>query len=197
MCPSLDAFNAMGNLVGSPPLMINETTLTLEHVMERLDAIEKKMLTEDHIENLDNKMHNFATKVGSKAGEVFKLLKERGTVIHERIEESPSRIDKLEEIFSNLSTTFASAKTIEKTPIKIGKTTQVTKNKGATSSNNNKEDLKMISIRPDFVEVIRDPLGKNEFFKFVPRSILNESLYAKSLRNSKCLIEELNKDDRT
>ena len=27
MCPSLDAFNAMGNLVGSPPLMINETTL--------------------------------------------------------------------------------------------------------------------------------------------------------------------------
>ena len=38
MCPSLDAFNAMGSLVGSPSLMINETTLTLEHVMERLDA---------------------------------------------------------------------------------------------------------------------------------------------------------------
>ena len=50
MCPSLDAFNAMGNLVGSPPLMVNETILTLEHVMERLDAIEKKMLTEDHME---------------------------------------------------------------------------------------------------------------------------------------------------
>ena len=60
MCPSVDAFNAMGNLVGSPPLMINETTLTLEHVMERLDAIEKKMLTEEHIENLDEKMHNLA-----------------------------------------------------------------------------------------------------------------------------------------
>ena len=39
MCPSLDAFNALGNLVGSPPLMINETIVTLEHVMERLDAI--------------------------------------------------------------------------------------------------------------------------------------------------------------
>ena len=26
--------------------MINETTSTLEHVMEKLDAIEKKMLTE-------------------------------------------------------------------------------------------------------------------------------------------------------
>src|SRR6266516_1741682 len=78
MCPSLDAFNAMGNLVGSPPLMVNETTLTLEHVMERLDAIEKKMLTEEHMENLDKKMHNFATKIGSKAGENFKLLKEKG-----------------------------------------------------------------------------------------------------------------------
>ena len=131
MCPSLDAFNAMGNLVGSPPLMINETTLTLEHVMERLDTIEKKMLTEEHTENLDKKMHNFATKIGSKAGEVFKLLKEKGTIINEKIKESPSRIDKLEEIFSNLGTDFASTKT----PVKIGKTTQVTKNKGATSSN--------------------------------------------------------------
>ena len=33
MCPSLDAFNAMGNLVGSSPIIVNETNLTLEHVM--------------------------------------------------------------------------------------------------------------------------------------------------------------------
>ena len=66
VCPSLDAFNAMGNLVGSPPLMINETTLTLEHVMERLDAIEKKMLAEEYIENLDKKMRNLANKTGQK-----------------------------------------------------------------------------------------------------------------------------------
>ena len=54
----------------------------------------------------------------------------------------------------------------------------------------------MISIHPDFVEVIRDLFGKNEFFKFVPRSIVIENLYAKSLKNSKCLIEELNKDEK-
>ena len=106
-------------------------------------------------------MHIFSTKIGSKAGGDFKLFNEKGTVIHESIEESPSQIDKLEEIFSNLRTTFASTKTVEKTPVKIGKTTQVTKSKCATSS---KEDLKMISIHPDFVEVIRDPFGKNEFF---------------------------------
>ena len=116
------------------------------------------MLTEEHNENLDKKMHIFATKTGSKAGDVFKLLKEKGTIIHERIEESPSQIDKLEEIFSNLSTAFASAKTIEKPPVKVGKISRVTKNKGATSSNNDNGDLKKISIHPDFIEVIRDPI---------------------------------------
>ena len=95
MCPSLNSFNAMGNLVGSPPLMINETTLTLEHVMERLDAIEKKMLTEHHMEIIDKKIHYFSTNIGSKVGDILKLLKEKGTLIHERIEENPSPIDKL------------------------------------------------------------------------------------------------------
>ena len=116
MSPPFHAFNAMGNLVGSPPLMVNETILTLEHVMERLDAIEKKMLTEDHMEIIYKKMHNFATSLGSKASDIFKLLKERGNLIHERIEESPSRIDKLEEIFSNLSTLLLPLKLLRKLP---------------------------------------------------------------------------------
>ena len=111
-----------------------------------------------------------------------------------RIEESTSQIDKMEEIFSNLSTAFASAKIVERTPVKLGKTTQNTKSKGATSS---KEDLKMISIHPNFVEVIRDPFCKNEMFEFIPRSVVIENLFAKPLRDSKCLIEELDKDDKT
>ena len=46
--------------------------------------------------------------------------------------------------------------------------------------------------------MIRDPTDKNEFLKLVPRSIVVGNLYAKSLKNSKCLIEELeNKDDNT
>ena len=55
MCLSMNAFNAMGNLVGSPPITVNETTLTLEHVMQRLEAIESKMPTIKHLENLDKK----------------------------------------------------------------------------------------------------------------------------------------------
>src|SRR3989337_223314 len=77
MCPSLDAFNAMGNLEGSPPIIINETVLTLEHVMQRLDAIENKMLTEEHIENLDKRIQNLANKIGSKVGDTLKILRER------------------------------------------------------------------------------------------------------------------------
>ena len=87
----------------------------------------------------------------------------------------------MEEIFSNLSTDFASAKTTEKTPTKIRKITQATKNKGATS-NSNKEDLKMISIHPDFVEVIRDPISKNNFLNFMPRNFA--ILLAKSSKKS-------------
>ena len=55
----------------------------------------------------------------------------------------------------------------------------------------------MISIHPNFVEMIRDPFCKNEIFKFTPRSIAIEGLYAKYLKDAKCLIEELDKDDKT
>ena len=39
----LDAFNAMGHLVVSPPLQVNETELTLEHVMQHLVIIGKNV----------------------------------------------------------------------------------------------------------------------------------------------------------
>ena len=133
-------------------------------------------------------MQSYATKVGSKSGDVFKLLKEKGTIIHE----SSSSIDKLEDIFSNLGTTFASAKTL----MKISKTTQVDKNKGSTCSND-KGDLKMISIHPNFIEVIRDPFWENKFSNLMPRNIASENLHAKSLKNPKCSIERLDKDDKT
>ena len=56
----------------------------------------------------------------------------------------------------------------------------------------------MISIHPDFVEVVRNPTCKNEFFNLIPRSVVIENLYAKSLKNIGCVIEELEtKDDNT
>ena len=55
----------------------------------------------------------------------------------------------------------------------------------------------MIGIHPDFVEVIRDPFCKNEIFGFIPRSVVIENIYPKSLNGSNCFIEELDKDDKT
>src|SRR3989337_1167084 len=168
----MDSFSAMGNLVGSPPITINEIVLTLEHVMQRLDAIEQKMPTIQHIENLDKKIHNHVTQFGSKVGITLKMLKEKEPIINERMEQSPARIDKLEEIINNLGSAFSSAKTIEKTtPSKNCKFTYVPKTNGATSSKGNK-DLKMISVHPNFIDVIREPIYESKKINFVPRSVI-------------------------
>ena len=46
----IDSFNAPVNLVGSLAITLNEMTLTLEHVMRKLEVIENKMSTVEHIE---------------------------------------------------------------------------------------------------------------------------------------------------
>ena len=55
---SFDSYNAMLDLFGSPPLLVNGTMLTLEHVMQRLESIENKVATIESIENLDKKIQN-------------------------------------------------------------------------------------------------------------------------------------------
>ena len=48
----------MIDLLGPPPLLVNGTILTLEHVMQRLDIIKNKIDTVELIENMDKKIHN-------------------------------------------------------------------------------------------------------------------------------------------
>ena len=67
----------MIDLFGSPPLLVNGTVLTLEHVMQRLDIIENKIATVELIENLDKKIHNWITQYGSKVGVTLKNLGKR------------------------------------------------------------------------------------------------------------------------
>src|SRR4051812_3750211 len=50
---TFDSYNAMIDLLGPPPRLVNGTVLTLEHVMQRLDIIENKIGTIELIENLD------------------------------------------------------------------------------------------------------------------------------------------------
>ena len=132
--------------------------LTLDQVMQRLHAIEKKMPTIEHIDNLDKKIHNHVTQFGSKVGITLKMLKEKEPIINERVEQSSARIGKLDEIINNLGSAFSSIKTIEKTPpSKNCKFMYVPKNKGATSINGS-EDLKMISVHNGFNYLIKSRL---------------------------------------
>ena len=74
---TFDSYNAMIDLFGTPPLLVNGTMLTLEHVMQRLDIIENKVATMELIENLDKKIHNQITQYGSRVGVTLNFLKKK------------------------------------------------------------------------------------------------------------------------
>ena len=142
---TVDSYGAVINLVGSPPLMVNGTTLTLEHVMRRLDAIENKVATTELIENLDKKIHNQITQYGSKVGMVLKNLKEKEPIVNEKLGHDSARIGKLEDVITNLGSAFAA---VQNTPNfahnKVTKSVFVPINSGE-SSRNKDESLRMIS----------------------------------------------------
>ena len=71
---TFDSYNAMIDLLGPPPLLVDETILTLEHVMQILDIIENKIATIELIKNLDKNIHNQFTQYGSKVGVTLKNL---------------------------------------------------------------------------------------------------------------------------
>ena len=104
---TFDSYNAMIDLFGSPPLLVNGTMLTLEHVMQRLEIIENNVATVELIENLDKKIHNQITQYGSKVGVTLKNVKEKVPIVNERINQDSTRIDKLEGIITNLGTAFS------------------------------------------------------------------------------------------
>ena len=161
----------MIDLFGSPPLLVNGTMLTLEHVMQRLDIIENKFATVELIENLDKKIHNKITQYGSKVGVTLKNIKEKEAIVNERINQDSTRIDKLEGIITNLGTAFSSVKNTPSPPTKIAKLMYVPKNKGESSS---KEtiDLKSISFHPNLFAIIKEPFVTNDFFDLGPKSLI-------------------------
>ena len=103
-----DSYNAMLDLFGPPPLLVNGTVLTLEHVMQRLDIIENKIAIVELIENLDKKIHNLITQYESRVGVTSKNLKAKEPIVNEKIDLDSERIDKLEDIITNLGSVFSS-----------------------------------------------------------------------------------------
>ncbi|KAE8789933.1 Far1 [Hordeum vulgare] len=136
---TVDSYRAIINLVGSPPLMVNGTILTLEHVMQSLDAIENKIATVELIEGLHRNIHNQITQYGSKVGKNLKNLKEKELIVNDS-----SRIGKLEDVITNLGSAFAAVQnTLNLTLKKTVKPVFIPKASGESS--NKDENLKMIN----------------------------------------------------
>ncbi|KAE8804708.1 Far1 [Hordeum vulgare] len=136
---TVDSYGAIMNLVGSPPLMVNGTTLTLEHVMQRLEAIENKIATIELIEGLDRKVRNQITQYESKVGMVLKNLREKEPIVNDS-----SRIGKPEDVISNLGSAFAAVQNTPNLTLKKSvKSVFVPKASGEPS--NKDDDLKMIN----------------------------------------------------
>ncbi|KAE8816911.1 Far1 [Hordeum vulgare] len=134
---TVDSYRAIMNLVGSPPLMVNGTILTLEHVMQRLDDIENKIATFKLTEGLDRKIHNQVTQYGSKVGNFLKNLKEKELIVNDS-----SRIGKLEDVITNLGSVFAA---VENTPnITLKKTVKPVFVPKASGESSNKDENLMI-----------------------------------------------------
>ena len=139
--------------------------------MQRLEIIENKVATVELIENLDKKIHNQITQYGSKVGVTLKFFREKEPIVNEKIDQDSTRIDKLEDIITNLGSAFSSLKNTPTPPTKIVKFMYVPKNKGESSSKEN-ADLKSIGVHPNFLAITKEPFATNEFLDFLPRSLI-------------------------
>ena len=107
-----------------------------------------------------------------KVGVTLNFFKEKEPIVNKRIDQDSTRIGKLEDIITNLCSSFSSMKNTPNPPtIKIAKLMYVPKNNGESSSKEN-ADLKSISVHPNFFAIIKEPFATNEFLDFLPRSLI-------------------------
>ena len=161
--------------------------------MQRLEIIENKVATVEMIENLDKKIHNKITQYGSKVGVTLKFFREKEPIVNEKIDQDSTRIDKLEDIITNLGSAFSAVRnTSNPPPTKVANFMYVPKNKGEYSSKEN-ADLKSISVHPNFFSFIEKPFAKNKSLDFLHRSLIITK--KETSKGYKCSVEELNAKD--
>ena len=121
------------------------------------------------------------------------MIKKKEPIVNERIDLDSTRIGKLENTITNLGSAFSSVKNTPNPPTKTAKFIYVPKNKGESSSKEN-EDLKSISVHPNFFDIIKEPFATIEFLDFSPRSlIINKT--KEPPKGHVCSIEELHTED--
>ena len=101
-------------------------------------------------------------------------------MVNEKIDHDYTRIDKIEDIITNLGSAFSCVKNTPSNS-KIAKLMYVPKNKGNA-------DLKSISVHPNFLTILKEPFATNDFLDFMPRSlIINKK--KETPKGYRCLID--------
>ena len=95
--------------MGNPPIDEIKTDITLEHVLNRLDTIEKNIIKIQKQNELDKKLIDHVDKLDGAIKNISKRLKTIETL--KASENQPSRIDKIEEVTETLGSTLSSLKT--------------------------------------------------------------------------------------
>ena len=90
-------------------------------------------------------------------------------MVNEKIDQDSTRIDKIEDIITNLGSAFSSMKNTPSNA-KIAKLIYVPQNKGETSSEG-KADLKSISVHPNLFTIMKEPFAIHEFFDLLPENL--------------------------
>ena len=106
---TLEALNVIESLVGNPHIDEIKTDVTLEHVLDRLDIIEKNMMNVQKQNELDKKLIDHVYKLDGAIKNISKRVKIIETI--KANENQPSRIDKIEEVIETLGSTLSSLKT--------------------------------------------------------------------------------------
>ena len=188
--PVWESLSIIENLVGNLPVVSIREDITLAHIMKKLEKIELEMPSINKINELDRKIQGNLNRLDSSMHKIFKILE---TVKFHDLDSS--RIDKIEEIFDTLGTTFSSIKTkkVETPAKKEPKFVHVPKaprSKSNPSIAKGVETVKTLEETPLFDEFINE--SSLDFYPFglLPRSISMRPLFESPLKTS-CIIEEL------
>ena len=116
--PSVEACNIIESLVGTPPINELKTKVTMEHIMERLDFIEKNLPNMNWITEIGKKLLDSSNKNEGSLKHINRRINNLET--NKGKDDQILRIGKLEETMDALSTTFSLFK-IKKKEAPVGR----------------------------------------------------------------------------
>ena len=106
--PSVEPYNIIESLVGTPPTNEPKTETTMEHVVERLDILEKNLSSMNWATEVDKKLLDSTIKIEGYLKHINRRINNLET--NKGKDDKKLRIGKLEEIMEAIGVTFSSLK---------------------------------------------------------------------------------------